>query len=184
MPKIVTVEGCPVLVKYTDVDRSKVLRFKPKSRKKTFDYGIKRLSKRQQDALANVMNAGAVDRKTKRQAGIDAGYAKTYAIQGVEKALERKSIIEALERHNVTDDKIAQVIAGGLEAMHPLTKGKQPDWHARDKFVKEANRIKDNYPPTRVKGQLDVRSVQVHLTTEDYRASEKYAKMRGENAEA
>lgn len=184
MPKIVTVEGCPVLVKFTDVDRSKVLRFKSKSRKKTFDYGIKRLSKRQQDALANVMNAGAVDRPAKRQAGIAAGYSETYAIQGVEKALERKSIIDALERHLVTDDKIARVIAGGLEAMHPLTEGKQPDWHARDKFVKEANRIKDNYPPTRVKGQFDVRSVEVHLTTEDYKASQKYAKMRGDDAEA
>lgn len=184
MPKVVTVEGCPVLVKYTDVDRSKVLRFKPKERKKTFDYGIKRLSQRQRDALANVMKAGAVDSATKRQAGIDAGYSETYAIQGVEKALERKSIIAALETNNVTDDKLAKVIAGGLEAMHPLTKEVRPDWLARHRFVQEANRIKDNYPPTRVKGQLDVRSVQVHLTTEDYRASEKYAKMRGDDAEA
>lgn len=184
MPKIVTVDGCPVLIKFTDVDRSKTLRFNPKKRKKTFDYGIKRLSKRQQDTLANIQAAGAVDAATKRQAGIDAGFAPSYALQGADKALHRKEIIDALERHKVTNDKIAEVIAGGLEAMHPLTEGKQPDWHARDKFVKEANRIKDNYPPTKIKGEVDARVIHLHLTSEDARASDKYSKMRAGDVEA
>lgn len=183
MGKIITVDGVPVVVRISDVDRSKTQRFKPKSRK-AFDYGIKRLSGRQRETLANIMKAGAVDSATKRQAAIDAGYHPDYAIQAADTVLQRREIVELLEKHGVTQNKIAQVIAEGLEAMHPLTKTPKPDHHARHKFVQEANKINGNYAPTKIKGDFQGRVVHLHLTAEDFKAGEKYEQMRTDGVEA
>jgi hypothetical protein len=182
--KTIEVEGLPVVVRVGESNPRRQVRTKPKKRKKTFDYGIKRLNKRQIATLDGILKAKRVDKKAKIKAAKSAGYSPAYALQAANKALERKSIIDALTRHNVTDDKIAEVIAGGLGAMHPLTKGKQPDWHARDKFVKEANRIKDNYPATKIHQQSDTRAVHIHLTGADIEAGQKFREMRGEDAEA
>ena len=184
MPKIITVEGSPVLLRVSDVDTSKTQRFRPKKRKSTYDYGIKRLSQRQRDTLANVMKAGAVDVATKRQAAIASGYSPSYALQAANTVLKRREIVELLEKEGVTDGKLAKMIAGGIEAMHPLTKDPRPDWHARHKFVQEANRLKDNYPATRVKSEVDLRAIHLHLTAEDAVADAKYRKMRGDHAQA
>jgi len=183
MSRIITVEGSPVLVRVSDVDHSKTQRFRPKKRKKTYDYGIRQLRPQQREALAYVMKTGAVDAETKRAAGLAAGYSPTYAVQAVDKVLERREIVELLEKHGVTQDKIAKTIAEGLEAIHPLAKGRQPDHHARHKFVHEANQIRGNFAPTKVKGEVDIRAIHVHMTPEDVVASEKYRKMRGLDAQ-
>lgn len=183
MAKIITVEGAPVIVRVSDVDRSRTQRFRPKSRK-TYDYGIKRLSSRQRETLANVMKAGAVDSATKRQAAIDAGYHPAYALKAADTVLQRREIVELLEKEGVTNKTIATVIAEGLKAMHPLTKDPKPDHHARHKFVQEVNKINGNYAPTRIKGELEGRVVHLHLTAEDFKAGEKYEQMRSDGVEA
>jgi len=179
--KIITVEGAPVIVRLKEVDHSRTQRLLPKNRK-AFDYGIKRLSGRQRETLANIMKAGAVDAATKRQAAIEAGYAPAYALQAADTVLQRREIVELLEKHGVTQDKIARVIAEGLEAMHPLTEVPKPDHHARHKFVQEANRIHGNYAPTKIKGDFQGRVVHLHLTAEDFKAGEKYEQMREDGA--
>jgi hypothetical protein len=184
MPRIITVEGSPVLVRVSDVDHSRPQRFRPKKRKKAYDYGIKRLNQRQRDTLTGIMKAGAVDSVTKRAAAEAAGYAPAYALQAADNVLKRREIVELLEKHGVTQDKIATIIAEGLEAMHPLTKDPKPDHHARHKFVQEANRIVGNYAPTRIKQETDGRIVHLHLTAEDAVAAEKYRKMRNLDAQA
>lgn len=182
MPRIIMVEGSPVLVRVSDVDRSKTQRFNPKKRKTTYDYGIKRLSQRQRDTLSNIMKAGSVDAATKKAAAEESGYAPAYALKAADTVLHRREIVDLLEKEGVTDNKIAQVIAEGLEAMHPLTKDPKPDHHARHKFVQEANRIKGNYAPTKI--QEEGRVVHLHLTAEDAAAAEKYRKMRNLGAQA
>lgn len=176
------VEGCPVRVRMDDVNHSKGIRIKKKSRR-IVDFGMKRLDHRQKQALQNVMVAGAVDNPTKKKAAEDAGYAPTYALTAANKLLARRPIVEALEKAKVTDDKIAEVIAEGLEAKHPAYP-ENKDYHAIVKFVQEANRIKDNYPPTRVAGQVDTRSVVIHMSMDDAEAVAKFNRMRDRVAEA
>jgi len=148
-------------------------RVRPKSRK-IVDFGIKKLNPKQKDALAKCFDMGV---KNKRKAAIAAGYSPKYALTAMNRLLARKPIVDALKKHGVTDDKIAGVIAQGLKAKHPF-KPKQKDFHAIDKFVKEANRILDNYPPVKIESQEKV--VHIHLTMDDFSAYESYKKLRAE----
>ena len=169
-------------VSVDDVNRGKPIRIKKKSQR-VVDFGMKRLDRRQKQTLQNIMDTKAVTVKEKREAAIDAGYSPTYALTAANNLLARKPIVEALDKAQVTDDKIAKVIADGLEsksAQYPERK----DPHAIIKFVQEANRIKDNYPPTQFRGQVDTRSVVIHMTMDDVAANEKFKRMRQEGAGA
>lgn len=179
MARIVEIEGCPVLLRARDVDPTRAVRFRPKKRKKTYDYGIKKLNERQRKTLSGIMEAGKIDAATKRAAAEAAGYAPSHAIERANNVLRRRPIVERLEKHGVTDDKLAGLIAKGLDANHPLADGDKPDWHARHKFVQEANKLKDNYPATKVKQEMEGRVVHLHLTMDDAAAADKFRKMRG-----
>jgi len=148
-------------------------RVRPKVRK-IVDFGIRKLNPRQKEALANYLEMGC---KNKKLAATMAGYSPNNAINDMNRILSRKPIVDALKKRGVTDDKIAEVIAQGLQAKHPF-KPKKKDFHAIDKFVKEANRLLNNYPPVKIESQEKV--VHIHLTMDDFAAYESYKKLRAE----
>lgn len=177
----IVVNGIPSFVRRWDVDRGKTVRITPKKRG-FVNFGIKRLNGRQKATLNDLMKKGEtgdLSTAAKKEAGLVGGYSETYAVQAVNRLLERKPILDALEKAGVTDEKIAHVILGGLSAEHPLAKGKK-DYHAIAKFVSEANRIKDNYPPTRVEQKKQEQVLIVQVTGQDIAALEKVKSMRGQ----
>jgi hypothetical protein len=143
---------------------------KPRKKKsnKISDKGITRLTKRQRKALTIYMEQGF---RGKRRALIAAGYSGLNPSRDMKRLMTRKPIIIELEKKGVTDDKLAQVIADGLEANHPM-RPEMPDHHARIKFVSEANRVLDNYPAT--KFQHEQRIYNITLTAEDMKALREY----------
>jgi len=149
---------------------------KKKPRKKISDKGISRLTKKQRKALTIYMEQGF---KNKRQALEAAGYSGLNPSRDMKRLMARKPIIAHLKKKGVTDEKIAQVIADGLEAMHPM-RPKLPDHHARVKFVSEANRIKDNYPAT--KFQSEERIITINLSEEDVKSLQKYYELTRNDA--
>lgn len=173
----------PVLVKAGGTV-PRTVRIHPKKRKHLKDLGIKRLNPQQRGALENFYRMqqdperGSSLPQNKKDAAMDAGYSESGAIKAMDRLLERKSIVEALDKAGVTDEKIAEVIMEGLESEHPLKPGR-PDPHAIIKFVIEANKIKDNHPATKVKISKESRSMVVHMTTANIDQFEKYQRMRG-----
>lgn len=160
------------------------VRLRPKKRKKLKDLGIKRLNPKQREALENFYqmqqdpeNKSSLT-QTKKDAAMTAGYEESGAIKAMDRLLERKPIVQALDKAGVTDDRIAEVINEGLESEHPLKPGR-PDPHAIIKFVVEANKIKGNHPATKLKIEKESRSMVVHLTTGNIEQFEKYQRMRG-----
>lgn len=159
------------------------VRLKPRSRK-IRDYGMKRLNLKQRLALQNFYekvqdprNENRQITTLKRESAIEAGYSKGEATKAMDRLLGRKTIVEELEKAGVTDAKIAQVIAEGLESEHPLKIGR-PDPHAIHKFVQEANKIKDNYPETKIKIDKETKKMVVHFTAGNIEQFKKYQKMR------
>jgi hypothetical protein len=135
------------------------------------ELGIERLKPQQRLALKNKFELGM----SNRQAAVQAGYAETSASSILPRLLQRKPIQDALKDKGITDLKIAQVIAEGLEAMHPL-RPRQPDHHARVKFVSEANKVLDNYPAKKI--EVEDKSIVLHLTKDDYVALRKFDDLR------
>jgi len=164
------VDGVPIL--FGRETRPRTFRVRPKKRKRKSDYGIKKMTKQEKQALQNYFEGGMTN---KGQAAIAAGYEVSNASNIIPRLLKRKPIAEALEKRGITKEKIAEIIADGLEAMHPMHP-KQKDQNARYKFVTEANKILDNYPPKKV--QVEERSVVLHLGREDYEAMEHYEELR------
>jgi hypothetical protein len=141
------------------------------------------LNSRQRAALTNYIELGMGNDK-KKQAGIEAGYSPTTAVSRVNNILSLASvqtkIQKALEDVGVSDEKIADVILEGLSAKHPLAP-KQKDYHAISKFVHEANTLKANYPPQRIKVDTEQKILIVNISSEDAKALAKYQRMRGED---
>ena len=136
------------------------------------ELGIEKLKPQQKLALKNKFELGM----SNRQAAVQAGYVDGMSAGHVlPRLLKRKPIQDALKDKGITDFKIAEVIAEGLEAMHPL-KPKQPDHHARVKFVSEANKVLDNYPAKKI--EIEEKSINIHLTKEDYIALKKFDELR------
>lgn len=135
------------------------------------ELGIEKLKPQQKLALKNRFELGM----SNPQAAIQAGYAETSASQIIPRLLQRKPIQDALKERGITDFKIAEVIAEGLEAMHPL-RPEQPDHHARVKFVSEANKVLDNYPAKKI--EIEEKSIVIHLTKDDYVALKKFDDLR------
>lgn len=161
------------------------VRIRPKEQKKLRDLGIKKLNPRQRQALRNYYELNQDPRKkswpvskVKKEAAVAAGYSEGGAIVTMDRLLSRKPIAAELDKAGVTDSKIAQVIAEGLESEHALKPGRK-DPHAIIKFVSEANKIKDNYPEKKVKVTKDSRTMVVHFTAGNLQSFQKYRQMRG-----
>lgn len=137
-------------------------------RKPLADKGIKQLNKKQRGALHNFMNNGMTDKKT---ALVKAGYCESVNPRVMDKLVSRKPIIAWLEKKKVGDEKLATVIAEGLDAMNVKFRD-YPDHNVRHKFVAEVNRIVGNYAPTKI--QAEQRVFNITLTGEDVKMIQKY----------
>jgi len=162
------IDGIPVCVGQERIARYRRGK-KPKAR--MAELGIEKLKPQQKLALRNKFELGM----SNRQAAIQAGYEETNAARVLPRLLQRKPIQDALITRGITDFKIAEVIAEGFEAMHPLRPG-QPDHHARVKFVSEANKVLDNYPAKKI--EVEEKSINIHLGKDDYIALKKYEELR------
>jgi hypothetical protein len=179
MPKaeIYTWDGMPARITRERSPQKIYKLKKKKSRKKLSDKGIRSLTKKQRQALTNYMEQGMTGQ---RQALEAAGYSGLNPSRDMKRLLFRKPIVDALLKRGVTDGKIAQIIAEGLDANHPM-KPEMPDHHARIKFVSEANRIRDNYPA--IKFQSEQRIIKVILTKDDIEHLKKYYEMTKDRAQ-
>ncbi|MCJ7563851.1 MAG: hypothetical protein MUP52_04595 [Candidatus Aminicenantes bacterium] len=149
---------------------------KKKPRKKISDKGITRLTKKQRKALTNYMEQGFKGQKKALEA---AGYSGLNPGRDMKRLMARKPIIVELEKKGVNDEKIATVMAEGLDAMNAM-KPEMPDHHARIKFVSEANRVLDNYPAT--KFQHEERIITINLTKDDIEALQKFYELTRNDA--
>jgi len=98
----------------------------------------------------------------------------------------RKPIVKNIEekcqaKHKKgADEKVAEVLVGQLEAVHPLAKGEKKDNLAIISAAKEINKIKDTYPPKKI----DIREVGFHLhfTPDDIEAAKQYRELTNEDS--
>ena len=105
---------------------------------------------------------GYLEGKPITVAAVEAGYAPTTAARGAAEMLRspkvRSAIQGALEAAGVTEDRLAAVINGGLEATkttHIVVSGQiqtleSPDWAARHRFADMVLRLRSAYPATEV----------------------------------
>ncbi|HEC60718.1 hypothetical protein LCGC14_0831480 [marine sediment metagenome] len=136
--------------------------------------GIKQLSSRHRQALENI----AKNPKNPTKAVISAGFSPSNAAATANKLLHRKPILKALEDKGGTDEAIAEVMVDGMKkAENPFRPG-FPDHVARLGFVKELNRVKDNYPPTKLKVEKEEKVMHVHFTAENVKQFKKYNDIR------
>ena len=142
------------------------------------DMGIRQLNQQQRNALKNYKNLGATP-EVKKAAAVAAGYCEPYAVKVMDKLLQSRSIVAALEKAGGTDEKIAQIMVEGLESEHPLKPGRK-DPHAIHKFVMEANKVKGNYAPTKIQTEGKQQVMVVHLTAGNIEAFDKFKRMREE----
>jgi len=172
MPEIIEHDGIPVVVgreKYYPLLRIHV---RPRKLK---DKSFKNMNKQQREALQNIAEMG-IERK--KEAVIAADYSEHNALSTANRLLQSKPIVDALRAADISDKKIAETIAAGLKAPHPLSKDGNIDYNAVAKFVREANTILDNYPAKKI--QIDERSMVLHLTKEDALALSKFNDLRSE----
>ena len=153
----------------------------------------KLLTVRQREALGNFLAAG-LDPAKKAECAIEAGYAPgPNAGQAIDNVLAkqfvRERIAEALNRAGVDYDRIAAVIAEGLEAEHPTAEPREApdgkayvpkDYNAIARFLKEAIDLHDLRPATKVDKNINRRSISIHLTSDDGAAFAKFKRMRQE----
>jgi hypothetical protein len=148
------INGIPVIL-----GPERIARYKRGKRPKPLmaELGIEKLKPQQKLVLKNKFELGM----SNRQAAIQAGYEETNASRVFPRLLQRKPIQDALKARGITDSRIAEVIAEGLEAMHPL-RPEEPDHHAWVKFVSEANKLLDNYPAKKI--EVEEKSINIHLS--------------------
>jgi len=152
------------------------------------------LTMRQRAALKNFVEAG-LDPSKKAACAVAAGYSPTTSGQAIDNVLSkpfiRQRIAEALEKAGVSYDRIASVIAEGLNAEHPTAEARTAedgsayvpkDYNAIARFLREAIDLHDLRPETKIHKQVDKRIVTIHLTGDDYAALDKYRRMRKEAA--
>lgn len=164
------IDGIPVLISERE-SPPRTVRIKIKPRR-IRDMGIRQLPKKNRQALQNYLEQGMTNKK---KAAIDAGFASAEPLNRV---LERKQIVKAINKAGGTDKFIAEKLVEGVDAKHPQFP-KNKDYHASIKFLQELNKVKDNHPATKI--SKEERSIHIHLTAEDYRQHQKFKEMRGEN---
>ena len=155
---------------------------------------IRLLTMRQRDAMKNYIEAG-LDPSKKAECERNAGYAPSANGNAIDNVLSkpfiRQRIAEALEKAGVSYDRIASVIAEGLNAEHPTAEARTAedgsayvpkDYNAIARFLREAIDLHDLRPETKIHKQVDKRIVTIHLTGDDYAALDKYRRMRKEAA--
>lgn len=176
MKKQVKVNGIPSILETKErPPRTVRIRVKPR---KTRDMKMSQLRPQQKQALKNYLALGCKP-EFKKEAAIEAGYSSHNALSTMDRLTQRRPIIKELEKAGISDRKIAETMAEGFDARHPLSKDDKKDFNAIAKFVTEANRIKGNYPPKQI--QAEERIINIHLTKDDVVALEKYRKLREEN---
>jgi len=169
----IIVDGFPVVVKTRRETFPRVHRIKlRKKQKKEAGNRIRKLTPKQMRAKEEYIKLGATP-DVKREAGLRAGYCPDKAVRGVNSAI--KPIAKELDERGVNDEVIVDKLIDGLDAMHPI-KPDQKDHHARIKFIKEVNLLKDNYPPKRI--QSEERHVVLHITPDDVRAHKEAESIR------
>lgn len=141
---------------------------------------VRELNSRQRKALKNYVELGASS-DVKREAGIAAGYPESYATTAVNRVLEHpvvhRKIVAALDDAGVTDKKIADTIAGGLEARHPF-RPKHKDWSTIEKFARQANQLRDNFPETKIRTQSETRQIVINMSIEDAASYQRYLELQ------
>ncbi len=152
------------------------------------------LTLRQREGLKNFIEAG-LDPSKKRECAENAGFAPGpnagAAIDNVlAKPFIRERIKAALDKAGVDYDRIAGVIAEGLEAEHPTAEPRidpetgyimiPKDYNAIARFLKEAIDLHDLRPETKIHKSIDNRTVTIQLTADDGVAFAKFKRMRQE----
>lgn len=141
---------------------------------------VRELNGRQMKALKNYVELGAtVD--VKHEAAVAAGYPPATATAAMNRVLEHpvvhRKIVDALDQAGVTDEKIATVIAGGLDAHHPF-RPKYKDWATIEKFARQANQLRDNFPETRIRTQSETRQIVINMSIEDAASYKRYLELQ------
>ena len=166
------INGIPILV-----GRTKIARMRRKRKGKMAGLGIRKLTKKQKQALVNRFELGM----SNRQAALQAGYSEGKSSLVIPNLLQRKPIQDALLARGITKEYIAEGIYEGTKAMHPF-RPKQPDFGVRVKYIQEANKILDHYPAKRV--EVEERSVKIVISERDYEKYQRFKeKMRKEQIE-
>ena len=183
--KEIIVDGIPVLIKERERP-PRTIRIRTKSRKLK-DLPLSKLNSRQGQALQNYVDLGC-DPKRKKEAAENAGYLPGHgaSVRAMDRILERRSIIKKIEEKCIekyqkgADEKVAEVLADQLDAIHPLAKGEMTDNLAVLSAAKEINKLSDNYPPKKI----DIREMGFHLhfTKDDIKAAKQYRKITDEDS--
>ena len=183
--KEIIVDGIPVLIRERErPPRTIRIKIKKGGRKFLKDIPFSKLSPQHKQALDNLAVMG-FDKK--KEAAIYAGIPEHNALRTMDSLLVgRKSIVKKIEDvcqakyGKGTDEKVAQVLAEQLEAVHPLAKGEKKDNLAILGAAKEINKLSDNYPAKKV----DVREVgfYVHFTQDDVTAAKQYRELTDEDS--
>lgn len=148
-------------------------RLEPKPRR-IVDMGIEKLSPKHRLALEKI----AENPTNPRKAVIDAGFSASNATAIANRLLHRKPILKALEEKGGSDEKIAEVMIEGMtKAENPFRPG-FADHVARLGYVKELNKVKDNYPATKIKVEKEEKVMHVHFTAENVTQFNKYQDIR------
>ena len=183
--------GVPVLIKKMGDRYPKPFHPGRPSRKKTLAKQRKmiklsrqetrELSARQRKALDRYVELG-LDPAKKRAAAEGAGYPVKYAAQAMNRILDyppvHKRIVDALEKAGVTDDRIAEVIFEGLDAVHPF-RPEQKDYATIEKFARQANQLRENFPETRIRMSKDTRQIVITMNIDDADSYKRYLALRG-----
>jgi len=185
--------GLPVIMRPLHPDRP-VIRIKPKKpRKKKRVQNPMSIGHQERKDLTMKMRkalSGHFSGMTKKAAGIAAGYTPDSAGIVVNNALRlvagNAAFLEEMEKQGITNEHIVEKIKDGMEAEHPLAK-KDPDtgevrkdWHAIDKFVDKAMKVKDVFPATRIKSESENKHIHIHITADGMEGIDKYERMRRE----
>ena len=183
--KEIIFDGIPVLINEKErPPRTIRIRAKKRGRKPLKDIPLSRLSPQHKQALDNLEVMG-FDKK--KQAAIYAGIPEHNALRTIESLIVgRKSIIKGIEDAcqvlygKGADEKVAEVLVEGLDAVHRLAKGERKDNLAILGAVKEINKLSDNYPSKKV----DVREMGVHLVfgAADIKAAKEYRELTDEDS--
>jgi len=117
------------------------------------------------------------------KAGYSPGTAEALASRKIKEPQVVTAMQQALEKHGISDDRLADVIKNGIDAnkvisanvisengegmkdANSMTKDfvEVPDWQSRHRFVDTALKLKNSYPAEQVEhtGQVDIRSIHI-----------------------
>lgn len=141
----------------------------------------KDLNMRQRRALSNLYQG-----MDKKEAGVKAGYSPKSASQSVNRAIEvaagNDAFKEAMEKEGITYERLAKVLDEGLDAKNPF-KPDQKDHKVINLFFKDAAKVLDVFPASRIQQQTEAKHIHVHLTGDDYKQVQKYKELTKNDGE-